>query len=236
MFDATPVMFPTWDRLAYSQQSFDNLLSVTPNAQFVMYDDGSGDGTREWIMEQDDPRIVGKILRKERQGIDAQMDLFFSITPGVQFVAKIDNDTIMSTGWLERLMEVAVSAKLDVIAPTHFKNDTAIAKYLSHKKRREVDGCVYYLNHHVGGLVVIRRSWLDLALDAGRTSYYDRFGITPGGWTHFQEQTPGAKAFYPDVYAELLDLQRGPGADYPKYNQKLNRERVVKYGRPPEAQ
>jgi GT2 family glycosyltransferase len=232
-FTGIPLIFPTWDRLGYTKQVLHNLLEKTPNIQVVIIDDGSIDGTIEWLELQNDPRIVGKIYRSERQGIDKNMDLFFSLTAGVEWVAKIDNDTMVPDRWLEDLITAAKRSNVDVIAPSHFKNVMAKRKYLADSKMVEDTGV--YVNRHVGGLFALRRSWLDLVLRMGLTAYWEQYGKTPGGWTNLQETSPGIKAFYPKVYVTLLDIGEGKN-DYPKYNSALTKERRIAYGRIPEEQ
>lgn len=234
-FTQVPVMFPTWNRLGYTKKALNNLLAVTPECQVIIYDDGSTDGTPEYLETLTDERIMATVYNTERQGIDRAMDRFFSVTAGVDWVAKVDNDAMMPARWLEDLIEVGKAATLDVAAPTHFKNHEAKGKYLDDNKRANIKGHTLYFNSHVGGLGVIRRAWLDTALALGHTSYWSRYGKTPGGWTHFQECMPGKKVFYPDVHCILLDLGQNKN-DYPIYQRTLAKERFNVYGRKPERQ
>jgi len=232
-FDNTPIMFPTWNRLAYTKQALANILEITPECQVVIYDDGSTDGTQEWLEGLSDPRIMARVYNTERLGLDKAIDRFFSVTAGVEWVTKVDNDAMMPPGWLDNLIDVAKAGALDICAPAHFKNHIAKGKYLSDDKQADVGGYTVYFNSHVGGLGVIRREWIDKAMKLGNTSYWYRYGKTPGGWTHLQECVPGKKAFYPDVHCELLDQNKN---DYPEYDKALHNERLRVYGRRPEPQ
>lgn len=234
-FDKVPVMFPTWDRLGYTKQALANLVEVTPDCQVCIYDDGSTDGTIEYLDDLDSDHVVTIVNNPQRRGIDNNMDLFFSVTAGVDYVAKIDNDTMVPEGWLDDLIAAIEATDVDVLGPSHFKNAMAKRKYLDPNKLKMVNGHSVYFNAHVGGLFVAKRSWMDKALDAGHTAYWKQYDKTPGGWTHFQETTTGTKAFYPDVYVRLLDLGKGKG-DYPEYNAVLQKERRIAYGRLPEVQ
>jgi len=232
-FDGIPVMYPTWGRLGYTQKTLPRLIEKSPRAEIVILDDGSLDGTVAWLENFDNPQIAGKIYRARRYGLDKQIDLFFSLTAGVEWVGKMDNDVIVPDRWMEDLLAAADNAEVDVIAPSHFKNVMAKRKYLAPNK--EIEGTGVYRNMHVGGLFLLRRSWLETRLGNGSTSYWSNYGVTPGGWTHLQETAEGLKAFYPNVYVPLLDLGEGKN-DYPEYNAKLTKERRIAYGRIPEEQ
>jgi len=227
----TPVMFPTWERLGYTKKALPNLLA-TPRIEVLIYDDGSKDETRAYLESLSDPKIVARVYRDERQGLDNAIDLFFSVTAGAEWIAKVDNDAMVPPGWLDDLMYAANEANLDIIAPAHFRNPVAKRKYLSESKYANPG---IYLNAHVGGLGLVRRTWIDAALQDGDTVHWKRYGKTPGGWTHLQEERGGRIAFYPKVFVELLDMGEHKD-DYPVYNRRLRVERRKAYGRQPEAQ
>jgi len=229
-FKNVPVMFPTWNRIEYTKRSLESLLE-TPDISICVYDDGSIDGTVEYLESINDPKIIAKVYREKRHGIDAQMDLFFSVVRGVDWIAKVDNDTIMPKGWLESLIEAASRCSLDVVGSDH--HTSGRKRFFSRPVSK--NGRVYYSWSHVGGSgILIRGKWLDSALRKNMTVWHPKFDLVPGGWTYFQERNVGEKGFVKEVFARTLDTldDYTRVEDYPEYNRRMKAERERCYQRP----
>lgn len=100
----------TWNALAYTQECFAALRSRTdhPAWRLIVVDNGSSDGTKEWLREQDwltlheNPENLG-FTRGVNQGI--------SLTDEDEDVVLLNNDIVVTDrGWLRRLQEVATAA------------------------------------------------------------------------------------------------------------------------------
>jgi glycosyltransferase involved in cell wall biosynthesis len=104
------LMFLAKNRLRFTQESFSWLRRNTNwdlIDNFVIYDDGSEDGTAEWLKEQ--ASRVGAEFRPTNfhSGLIAGND--FVSKSKADFVAKIDNDAMYPPNWLDLGLEVMQS-------------------------------------------------------------------------------------------------------------------------------
>jgi glycosyltransferase involved in cell wall biosynthesis len=108
------ILYTAWNRRAYTEMSF-RLLAANTNwlrvSRVVIYDDGSEDGTREWL-EGEGRELVGPYVPayEVRHGgwhsTGATLNDYIAQVESDVFV-KIDNDICVPPGWLERLSAVA---------------------------------------------------------------------------------------------------------------------------------
>jgi glycosyltransferase involved in cell wall biosynthesis len=98
------VVIPTFDRLALLREAVESVRAQTYAAwEVVVADDGSGDGTREYLGSLDDPRVravylphTGHIGRVRNAGAAAARG---------EYLAFVDSDDV----WLPRKLEVQVA-------------------------------------------------------------------------------------------------------------------------------
>jgi len=102
------LLFPAFNRLEFTRQSWAALMANTDwslVSEFHVYDDGSTDGTREWLQEQVSEgyrRIVNRTNFHSPMGVT--LDWIKRSTAPI--LAKLDNDTIYPPGWLNDALEV----------------------------------------------------------------------------------------------------------------------------------
>lgn len=104
------VLYVTWNRLGYTRFSFRTLVENTnwaPVSKLVIHDDGSWDGTREFL---DQARRQVPVPVEFRHGehlgsAPAVMDSYVA-TSDADWFAKIDNDIIVPSGWLDAMLSV----------------------------------------------------------------------------------------------------------------------------------
>lgn len=99
----THILFLAWNRLEFTRLAFETLLANTDwtDASLTVWDDGSSDGTRQYLA--DASRGLGNFVRTNLGGPVAVFSQFLRSTSGrwaSEFVAKIDNDTLVPPGWL----------------------------------------------------------------------------------------------------------------------------------------
>src|SRR5215207_1243408 len=86
------VLIPVYNGMPYLRQAIESIFAQTlTNWQCVIVNDGSRDGTRDYLASIDDPRFL--ILEQENAGISA------AINRGLQhctarYVARLDADDI----------------------------------------------------------------------------------------------------------------------------------------------
>jgi len=108
------VLYLAWNRLEFTTRTFDYLLAHTDWSlvnRLIVYDDGSEDGTQEWLrdavatcneMLPDSAELRLSDLRSP----PAIMNHYLATSEAAWF-AKIDNDIAVPGGWLNALLDVA---------------------------------------------------------------------------------------------------------------------------------
>lgn len=206
----TPVLMITWNRLSFTKKALYSLLEVR-GAQPIIIDNGSTDGTAEWLRSLNfSTHRPLRFLNSSNAGIARAFNQFLSYTTQFDFCGKIDNDTIVEPDWLERMLPHMkhadiVQSKHAIIPATHpggWNGFTA--------KMKKANGLIY--NHYVGGSGILfhRKNVNSIPETESKIM----------GWRRFQELNPALrKAFAPDVSIELLDTNES-GTNYPEEYQE----------------
>lgn len=120
------VLFVSFNRLRFTQESFGALLANTDwNSvnRLVLADDGSWDGTREWLEEaRGSCPVPSRFLPSPFGGPVAAANLYLQRKSKPAAFAKIDNDTMVPPGWLTemlRLLHEHPDVDLLGMAPLH---------------------------------------------------------------------------------------------------------------------
>jgi hypothetical protein len=184
------VVYLAWNRLEYTQATFALLLENTEWRmvdRLVVYDDGSTDGTCEWLREAcaDAPTEV-KFRTRELRSPPAIMNDYLGRDPATLW-AKIDNDIAVPRGWLQKLCRVMADhnelAALGMAAGwTGVKGGKPGVQTAS----------------HIGGVGLFRSEHIPLPVWS-----HGRYG-----WTEQQHKTESIRTGWitPDVQAVQLDL------------------------------
>lgn len=184
------VVYLAWNRLEYTQASFATVLANTDWEQvsrLVVYDDGSTDGTCEWLREASkDAPVDVKFRTRELRSPPAIMNDYLSRDPA-RLWAKIDNDIAVPAGWLPPMLDV-MSAHQELSALGMAAGWTAVTGGKPS----------FQPSSHIGGVGLFRSAHIPLPVWS-----HGRFG-----WTEQQHKTPGIVTGWvtPDVQAVQLDL------------------------------
>jgi glycosyltransferase involved in cell wall biosynthesis len=191
------ILYVAFNRLEMTQPSFQELLDNTQWDQvrtLYLADDGSTDGTREYLMEAA-RRWGGQVVfNGERLGGPvAAMNWYLEASgEACEVFAKIDNDFVVCPGWLSEMLSVlSRQPGLDVLGTEPMLGDPVLPLL----RGRGIEPAT-----HIGGKGLIRKRVFSLCrpVPAGQNGYF--------GWTQFQTAHPFSRAWIsPDLPCFGLD-------------------------------
>jgi len=200
----------TYGRLEYTKVALAYLLRDDEIENFYVIDNGSIDGTIEWLKEKRDEGLITLCLNK-RNSIASAMNNFLELSKA-EYCIKVDNDTIIPHEFCARMlphMKYAdmVQAKHPIIKASNPGGWEAFTKNM----KRE-NGLLY--NHFIGGSGIMFKR--DKVKEIPETENPIM------GWRQWQREHPEVKkAFCEDVEIELLDAHGYE--DYPDYYKQTGR-------------
>lgn len=165
------VVFLACNRLEFTKATYAALKANTDwsKARLVVYDDGSTDGTAEWLESQ------GEVRRTSLGSPVAVMQHYLDSGPSAPYWAKIDNDTVVPPGWLDDCVRVMdASPELELLGIEAMCEVAAVAER------------TYRPSPFIGGIGLFRTAaWKDrppLVADGffGFTSWQDQNGVATG--------------------------------------------------------
>ena len=112
----TSIVILTYNNLDFTRKCIESVERNTraPH-EIIVVDNSSTDGTQRWLQEmQEKERIHVCILNKENVGFPAGVNQAINAAAG-EYVLLLNNDTIVTKGWLERLIDVAESDQVIAI-------------------------------------------------------------------------------------------------------------------------
>lgn len=126
------------------------------NTQFYLVDDGSQDGTYEFMKKFPLPSIVVK--HDESIGLRNTILEFFDHVKDVKpdYISKVDNDCLVPNDWLDKLIEVMEEASAEIVSPNVSETNAAY-KYGKMKLKRGA----FIPSDIVGGVWTMKASVLD---------------------------------------------------------------------------
>ena len=216
------LLYLACNRLEFTRETFEMLLANTDwryvNQLFV-YDDGSCDGTCEWL-EQNVSRVPSKVLFKKTSfgsPVSAMVD--FIKASDMPVLAKTDNDAMLPPGWLRASLQV-----LDTHPDLSLLGIEAMYPHSDDEDLRRT----YTPATFISGLGLYRRD----AFARSVPEVYDKwFGLEE--WQMYREPqlvrgwiTPALPVFLLDRYPfepwiaySCSYVQRGLQRNWPKYDQ-----------------
>lgn len=127
------ILYVASNRLEFTRESFDALVENTNWTEvswLLVCDDGSTDGTAEWLSQRCDEIDHGSsefVVNVDLHfapfgGPVAAMNLMLdSLSPGVEMFAKLDNDMVVPPGWLDDMLRTMTSNPgLDILGMEPF--------------------------------------------------------------------------------------------------------------------
>lgn len=99
------LIFIAYNRLEYTKLALQSVLA-DPTEEFCLtiWDNGSTDGTRDYLSSVDDARIVKKVFARENVGLRGAVNDLFTKS-SADLVGIIPNDLLLAAGWTRPLAQ-----------------------------------------------------------------------------------------------------------------------------------
>jgi len=206
------IVYITCNRLGYSQLSLPRLLEdPTEEFELVIWDNGSTDGTVEYLKQVRDPRIREVVFRPANEGQGPAINYAWN-TNSVDLCGKVDNDCLVTPGWT-RILSAAHRDIRDfgVVGCWHFLPEDFDLKIAHHKIRR-------YGRHQV-----VVHPYMDGSGFLVKRVDYDAHGPVPANgaltryWINLARVGRVNGWYYPLVLQEHMDDPRSPRCLLPEH-------------------
>jgi len=221
------ITFACYNALEYTQQCIESMLRCgTPLDRVVIVDNGSTDGTREYIAQLGP---VHKIYNQDNYACGVAWNQG-ALALQAEWTIVMNNDVLVSPQWVESLIGCAETRGLKVISPALIEGelDYDFEKFSAAASSKMADVCRAGGRHAVC-LAVHHSVWMDVGyfraaprlLGYGDTLFFNELekasvpvGITGASWLHH----------YGSVTQTLMKQERGltnsQGLGY-RYNYRL---------------
>ena len=123
------IIFLTFNRLYYTRKTLPVLLESSDYPFSIrIVDNGSNDGTVEYLKNLAHPRIEQIIFNKKNEGLVKPTKRFWKETDA-ELVGKIDNDILVPNGWVDNLVDAHLNIpELGACGYCHFRQEDFDAK------------------------------------------------------------------------------------------------------------
>jgi len=232
------ILYITWNRLAYTKLTLPTVLERGGDVDYevCITDNGSTDGTVEYLESLDHPRIKRITFKEKNAGISPVTNEFWEKAES-DYVGKVDNDILLPDRWLEPIMRVhaAGDPNVGIVGLCHFHRDEIDSldehPYLHNIKSLE-DGVKVFVQVHLGGACYVFPRKLFLKL--GNADLHPE--ALTHGWSDKQQEYFRAGYFpcyvYPWITCKHLGDGRYPETDFdidPPENEEACAERTRRH-------
>jgi glycosyltransferase involved in cell wall biosynthesis len=104
------VIIPTYNRLWCLPRAIDSCRNSACNTEIIVVDDGSTDGTWEWLLTK--PDIIA--VRQENQGQTYAINNGFSVARG-EFIRFLDSDDFLCAGTIDNQYQKAIANNAQLV-------------------------------------------------------------------------------------------------------------------------
>jgi glycosyltransferase involved in cell wall biosynthesis len=197
------LLFTTFNRLEYTRLSLPRLLEdSTERFELIIWDNGSTDGTADFLRGIRDSRIRELVLRPTNEGQAVALNTVWSQTDAV-LCGKVDNDCLMTPGWTR----VLAAAHRDVpelggVGCWHFMPEDFDKVLAAHKIRR-FGSHRLVVHPHIGGSGLLTKS-----ADFRRFGPIDPRYLQSTYWWRLAADGRVNGWYYPLIYQEHMDDPR----------------------------
>lgn len=105
----------TYNKLKYTKKYIDSLFKNTKDFELIIVDNGSTDGTREYLKSLDNIKLI---LNDENVGFSKGNNQGLEITEG-EYIAFLNNDILLYPNWFEECEKVFIKEYAGFVGPRH---------------------------------------------------------------------------------------------------------------------
>ena len=229
------VMF-TYNRIEYTREALHTLMKNT-RYPFDLYivDNYSTDGTREFLeavrLEYPD-RMKDIRYNSTNEGLPGPTNDFWSRVNS-ELIGKVDNDTLVPPGWLERLVEAHQKIpKLAVVGGYHFRPED-FDDHAARSRLYAYNGINILPDGHIGGCCYLMKKSIQKIIGPMKINP----ALKIHGWTEYQHMLSDAGYIvgylYPLIQLEYMDDPRSEkcliNEKYQAYTRQIWRERGIHF-------
>jgi len=207
------ILFINCNRLPYTKLALPALLAdPTEEFSLTIWDNGSTDGTREYLASTDDPRISRKVFSEENVRIHGAVNDVVRKSSADLFGIVFDDDRV-TPGWTRPLAQAHADVpEFGMIGCWHFSPDTFDYQRAKHKIQKFAQHQV--LRHPwtgVGAGLVKLKSLRECGpLESSRTTPY---------WIRMAQKGYVNGFYFPLIYVEHMDY---PWSQHFAFSDKLD--------------
>jgi len=153
------ILYLTFNRFYYTKKTLPALLesSDSDSYQIRIVDNGSTDGTVEYLLKLKHPRIEKVIYNNKNQGLVKTTKKFWKES-NAEFIGKIDNDILVPPGWIAKLVEAHQKIpELGVAGLCHF-HEKDFNKNVVKQKIENINGIYIRRQPWIGGNYIMKRN------------------------------------------------------------------------------
>ncbi len=108
------IVIPLYNQLGYTRGCLESLaVTTSPDVEIILVDNASSDGTVDYL--QTVPGLV-LIANQENRGFAGACNQGIQAASG-EWIVVMNNDVILSQGWLQGLLSAAAEHRLDMVSP-----------------------------------------------------------------------------------------------------------------------
>lgn len=161
--------------------------------ELMIWDNFSVDGTKDYLLSLRDPRIVWTHFAEKNYGAMFALEHCWERSKR-EFLGKVDNDCLVATGWVNRLVEVHRDVpETGALACWHFREEDFDIVHARWKIRRFGRHRIFVHPWVCGSGFIMKRSCFDHvkfssieSIDAGLTGYFINLSLAGyvNGWVY----------------------------------------------------
>lgn len=236
-----PILFITYNRLDYTKKALQALLNTNYAFKLFIWDNGSTDGTDQWLKRyvSMNHNVAHIEYRTKNLGINYAFNEFIKQYSKYDFIAKVDNDTIVDSLWLKKLsLTMIENQQLDALGafmqrpPGEWDFQTWVDSVMKKEYLKQeffdcngeliVEENYLAYNSYTGGTGVLIRT--QIFRDYGLL--FNKYPCLLGDWTTYQRLIFNNKniAWYSGSVVKLLNIKidgKELTNDFPIYDEQL---------------